>query len=425
VKEEGRLCYFIPNKFAKIEAGKKLRAFLTKTKYLKEYTDFGSVQFFKEKEKTIYSSILYLEKKPQEDFIFREVTDGEDWLLNDEKTTKSILLNSSAITENPWILTTDTKLISDMDHLFKRSILVEDEYDVFNGIQTSAEQPIPVYWFSDKEIIEEDEKYFKINKFDRQYMIEKSILRPYFKPNNQKERQISTYDAYETNKWIIFPYDTEGKLIPVKRMDIEYPYTMNYLKDRYEIIVPRQISGKKSDRDVPYAEGHPDDWYQYGRNQGLTRFNNTDKLIIGVMWRDYPKYLYDRKNYIIASGETAGFCGIGKKKNSQYTLEFLQAYLMHPLIARIIVNRGSNFDKGYVTNGTGILRALPLIKIDFSDTDLINRYEAINQDARKIYEINERLLHPLGNKEITILTRQKQVLIKKIAKNMDDIIYKP
>ncbi|BCN32989.1 Eco57I restriction-modification methylase domain-containing protein [Anaeromicropila herbilytica] len=423
LEERGSLCYFIPNKFAKIEAGKKLRELLTKARYVKEYTDFGSVQFFKEKDKTIYSSILYLQKEPQDSFIFREVTDGEEWMLNNEKTTKYVQLDCSIINQEPWILTTDTKLLSDMEHLYKKSVLVEDEYDVFNGIQTSAEQPIPVYWFSDKEIVEEEENYYKIYKFDQYYRIEKAILRPYFKPNNQKERQISTYDAYETNKWIIFPYDNEGKLIQAKRMMEEYPYTLAYLKDRYSIIVPRQISGRKTDRDVPYAEGHPDDWYQYGRNQGLTRFNGTEKLIIGVMWRDYPKYLYDKKNYIIASGETAGFCGIAQKQESRYTLEFLQAYLMHPLIARIIVNRGSNFDKGYVTNGTGILRNLPLIKIDFTNEQISNKYESINQDARKIYEINDRLLQPLGNKEITILTRQKQVLVKKIAKNMDEMIH--
>lgn len=423
LKEDGRLCYFIPNKFAKIEAGKKLRGYLSERNYVKEYIDFGSVQFFKDKDKTIYSSILYLVKAPQDKFIFREVSDGEEWMLKNEAAATSITLDSNIITENPWILTTDTGLIRDMENLYKKSKLVEEEYDVFNGIQTSAEQPIPVYWFSDKEIIEEENNYFTIYKFNQYYKIEKSILRPYFKPNNQKERQISTYDAYGTNKWIIFPYDEEGKLIPLKTMNEMYPYTMAYLNDRYDLIVPRQISGRKTDRDVPFAEGHPDEWYQYGRNQGLTRFNKKEKLIIGVMWRDYPKYLFDAKDYIIASGETAGFCGIGRRKNSPYTLEFLQAYLMHPLIARIILNRGSNFDKGYVTNGTGVLKGLPLIEIDFNKKEVKELYDSINQDARKIYEINERLLGPLGNKEITILSRQKQVLIAKIVKNMDEIIH--
>lgn len=423
LENNGSLCYFIPNKFAKIEAGRKLREYIAKSGYMKEYIDFGSVQFFKDKDKTIYSAILLLEKSSQENFTFREVTDGDEWMLKSEEASSSIVLKGESITEEPWIFTTDQTLITDMERLYKKSVLIEEEYDVFNGIQTSAEQPVPVYWFSDKEIVEEDEKYYSIYKFEQYYRIEKAILRPYFKPNNQKERQISTYDAYETNKWIIFPYDEGGKLIPVDRMEREYPYTYAYLNDRYDIIVPRQISGRKGDRDVPFSEGNPDSWYQYGRNQGLTRFNDKNKLIIGVMWRDYPKYLFDCKNYIVASGETAGFCGIGEKKESLYTLEFLQAYLMHPLIARIIINRGSNFDKGYVTNGTGVLKSLPLIKIDFNDSKSKEIYDTINQDARKIYEINDRLLGQLGNKDITILSRQKQVLVNRIAKKMDEIIH--
>lgn len=421
--QDGLLCYFIPNKFAKIEAGKKLRKYLSNGKLLKEYIDFGSAQFFKDKDKTIYSAILFLEKSDKEEFVYREVEDGNAFFLGKDEASKKIVLKKDMLTEEPWILTTNRELMIEMENLYNKSTTIEKEYDVFNGIQTSAEQPIPVYWFSDKEIIDEDSKYYSIHKFGKDYKIEKAILRPYFKPTNQKERHISTYDAYKTNKWIIFPYDREGKLFPKQVMQKEYPYAFIYLKDRYDLIVPRQISGNKTDRDVPYALGHPDEWYQYGRNQGLTRFNGTEKLIIGVMWRDYPKYLFDKKDYIIASGETAGFCGIAKKPESLYSLEFLQAYLMHPLIAQIIINRGSNFDKGYVTNGTGILKDLPLIKIDFNHVQIRKIYDTIGSDTKKIYEINERLLEPLGNKEITILSRQKKILISKIQKNMDEIIF--
>ena len=60
--------------------------------------------------------------------------------------------------------------------------------EIFNGIQTSAERPKPIYWFSKDDIVNEYADKVEIQRDGRQYTIERAILRPYFKPTKQAEK---------------------------------------------------------------------------------------------------------------------------------------------------------------------------------------------------------------------------------------------
>ena len=52
-KDEGYICYIVPNKFFKIGAGEHLRNLIADEKYLVSLDDFGDAQLFEDK--TIYS----------------------------------------------------------------------------------------------------------------------------------------------------------------------------------------------------------------------------------------------------------------------------------------------------------------------------------------------------------------------------------
>ncbi|SHJ43371.1 hypothetical protein SAMN02745176_03547, partial [Lutispora thermophila DSM 19022] len=268
----------------------------------------------------------------------------------------------------------------------------------------------PVYWFSEEEIIRETDDYFEIRKFGKQYTIEKSILKRYFKPIGRKEQNLSTYDILTTNKWIIFPYDQSGKLYPINVMKNNFPGTFQYLTDRYDILKPRQIdpTGK---RDVPMAT--PDTWYQYGRDQALTAFNNKPKLIVGVLSRN-PMYIYDNNDYVIASGGTAGYCAIGEKEGSPYCLEYIQAYLTHPITEWLISIIGSDFEGGYYSRGTYVLDELPFKSLDFKNDKHVNIYNDVVSKTKRVYEINDILKNSLSSKKIASLFYEKQRLIAEI-----------
>jgi len=405
LKDQGCLCYIVPNKFTKIKSGLKLRKLLADSKYVVEYTDFGSAQLFADK--TIYSSILLLKKEAQSNFRFSEISNLKKWWGN-PSTQNEMKLSTGILTENPWVLVPDAEKMRLINKLYSNSQKLSDVANIFNGIQTSAEQP-PVYWFSDNEITGETSDCFKVTKFGKPYSIEKRILKRYFKPIGKKEKNLSTYDILKTNKWIIFPYDSAGVLYPINIMENDFRGTFEYLTDRYDILKPKQTdpAGK---RDVPSATA--DTWYQYGRDQALTAFNNIPKLIVGVLSKK-PMYIYDDNNYVIASGGTAGYCAVSEKAGSPYCLEYLQAYLTHPVTEWLLSVIGSDFEGGYYSRGTYVLDGLPVKMLDFNNPVHITIYNDVVEKTRRIYQINDLLKTQLSKKQsLSLINEKKQLIIE-------------
>jgi type II restriction/modification system DNA methylase subunit YeeA len=403
VKEYGIVSYIIPNKFSKIKAGEALREKLSKDKYVKEYIDFGSLQLFKERDKTVYSSILTLQKCSQDKFTFIEVDNLSKWFAKTE--LKEIEIESGVLGSLPWALVSNEEDMELIKKMYRNSTELGKEVELFNGIQTSAERP-PIYWFGNKEIVSEDETYFKIKRNEKEYLIEKDILKRYYKPVLQSEKNLGSFDIFETDKYIIFPYNFEGKLYNLDIMEKQYPNTLDYLKDNYLELKPKQIGGTR--RDVPLAT--EDTWYQYGRDQALTAFNNKKKLIVGVLSKK-AMYLYDDNNYVISSGGTAGYCAISEKEESKYKLEFIQAYLTHPFSEKLLSIIGSDFDNSFYSRGTNILDRFPLKMIDFEDEYQSKLYDDIVSNVRRIHEINKSLKSRLPKSSKVVLLDEKNYLI--------------
>ncbi len=420
--EGGLLSYIVPNKFSKNKAGMKLREHLTKNSWVYEFIDFGSSQIFADK--TIYSSILFLRNDFNETFTFREVDDLKQWWISKDNSSNMTKLNHTLLSEKPWGLTADLVLNRKLSDIYIKSIPLKEIATPFNGIQTSAEKikigdykTSAAYWFTDENIIFEDNEIFKAIKFGKEFKFEKKILKRFFKPIG-KERGNSSYDVCVTNKWIIFPYDSNGDLISMDVMMSKYPNTLEYLKFIYKEIEPKQF-GNGGRRDVPQAD--EDSWYRYGRHQNFTNFFGTDKLIVGVMSKQ-PMFMRDKKSFVVASGDTAGYAGIKKLEGSPYSLEFVQAYLSHPLIENIFHLIGSDFENGHISRGKSILEVIPIVRIDFENTIEKKRHDDICIKTQEIYRINDKLLRQISKKDSIVLKRRKKQLIKEIMEIVDEIL---
>ena len=276
VKDNGYVCFILPNKFFKIDAGEKLRQLIASQNLLVSLDDFGDAQLFGDK--TIYSSIVLLQKDVQERFTYSNI-DSADRLWSGENIS-TISLSCSMLSNAPWRLTTDFNLLALLKRLDEVAVPLSTHAEIFNGIQTSAESPKPIYWFSTDEIKDETEKEYQIQKDGNCYKIEKAILKPFFKPTRKMEKGLDSYSTLDTDKFIIFPYDGKGFLIPIDIMQNDFPGTYEYLKANYNRLVPKCVSASGM-RDVPRATSET--WYQYGRTQALTAFTNTPKLIVGVL----------------------------------------------------------------------------------------------------------------------------------------------
>lgn len=412
VKEDGVVCLLVPNKFAKVKAGKNLRSILSyKNRYVREFIDFSSIQLFKNKNKTAYSSILLLEKANKDEFKYTYVNDLYDWFSNPNEHAR--LLNANLLGENAWVLGNNKSDFDIIDMMYSNATRLENEFEIFNGIQTSADRK-PVYWFSDKEIISEDDEIYHIKKLGKIFKIEKNIIRRYFKPVSKNEKNLGSFDSFDTNKYIIFPYDMEGNIYTLKEMEDRYPNTLAYLKENYDVLLPKSFGGK---RDVNSAT--VDTWYRFGREQALTAFNDKVKLIVGVLTKK-PMYIYDTNNLILSSGGTAGYCAIASKIDSKYDLKFVQAYLSHSYCEKLFSMIGSKFEGDFHARGTNILYKFPLKKINFDDEYQRSLHDKIVENVSRILDLNRQLESVLPKAMIRVLNMEKQSLIK----NNDELLLK-
>lgn len=410
LKEDGRLSYIIPNKFYKIAAGQELRKLICKR--VCSIDDFGDMQLFPDK--TIYSSIVTIARRNQESMKYARVDSLVD--LWTGKQLETISIRNEQLDKNPWKLSTDIAFLQILEKLNEKAIPLSDVADIFNGIQTSAERPEKfsdkkaVYWFDGSEIKKENEKYIFVEKYGKAYKIEKELLKPYFKPTKAAEKGMETYSLLTTDKQIIFPYDSEGKLISIDKMKSVYTGAYQYLEDCYDRLVPKCLNGGVG-RDI--ADATSDTWYQYGRTQALTAFINTPKLIVRVLSK-VPMYAFDDKDMLISSGGTAGYCAVSKLPESAYELEYIQAWLAHPYTEKIFQIQGSDFENGFTARGTFLLKKLPFVALNFEDSRQMDLYTDVVASTRRIYEINDSLRQHTDKSSKNILEKEKNRMINKI-----------
>lgn len=405
VKDNGFVCYIVPNKFFKIGAGENLRDLIAKGKMLVSLDDFGDAQLFEDK--TIYSSILLLCKAEQTTFVYNSVDSANKLWAGEAMDV--VELSAAVLNKLPWRLTTDLDFLKMLQKLDTVAVPITKHADIFTGIQTSAEQK-RTYWFADEEIIDETEECYIIRRNGTMFSIEKAILRPYFKPVKKSEKKQNTYSYLTTNKHIIFPYDSKGKVIPLEELKTNYPGTYEYLLANYDVLAPKGIvSGGK--RDVNYATA--DTWYRYGRHQALTAFNNRKKLIVGILSKD-PMYVLDTNDYLISSGDTAGYCAVCKQDGSPYELEYIQAWLTNDYTERILQIIGSDFENGFYSRGRSVLVTLPFVELNFDDPSQKAIYDKVVEATRTIYQINEKLAEQPAKRIANTLQRQKESLIYEI-----------
>lgn len=409
----GYLCYIVPNKFFKIDSGQKLRKLISSQKLLVSLDDFGDTQLFTDK--TIYSSIILLQKTVNKQFNYAKVESVAALWAGQE--SNKVELQSSILTELPWRLTTDIDFLTLLKEIDTVSVPITNHADIFNGIQTSAERPNPIYWFSQEQIIDKTKDTFVIEKDGQVHKIEKQLLRPYFKPTKKSEKGLNSYSLIQTDKWIIFPYHADGKLIDIEEMKTQYTGIYNYLNFYYDRLVPKQVD-PKGFRDVPNSTLNT--WYQYGRTQALTSFTDTPKLIVGILSKE-PMYAYDDKDMLIASGGTAGYCAVTNKANSPYALEYLQAWLSNSHTEKILEMIGSDFENGFIARGTFVLATLPFIELDFTIPSQKELHDHVVADTQKIYNINRQLMQQPEKRVYTPLIREKEQLIKNIEARIGSV----
>lgn len=389
----------VPNKFITSKSGEKLRSYIKRNRAIQKIINFRDTQLF---ENVItYVCIISLELN-NEDFKYVEVNDINDIYIKNFLTYKTSLL-----TEEGWFLTNDKKFLKKYEIAMQNFPKITKYVNVSNGIQTSRNS---IYIIKEREIISETSELLFFKKNNKEYAIEKSILKNYF--HKSKSTDVGkSYERLKSNSYVIFPYDENGQTYSISSMKIKYPKAWEYLNEYKEELLNRDISG-----------GDKKHWYRFGRSQHLKELVE-DKIIVGVM-SNQPNFNIDRKNYLISSGGTAGYIAIMKKENSPYSLEYLQAWLSHEFTDTIFKAIGSDFEGDFYTHGTYLYDAIPILPINFEDLQELKIYDNINIYVKEIEKLNLKIEEEKNEEVKKIEKYKKNKYIKLVNENIDELLNK-
>ncbi|WP_346397836.1 Eco57I restriction-modification methylase domain-containing protein [Pseudomonas syringae] len=376
LKNEGFLGYILPSKFTKVGAGQGLRKLLAEQKYLSKLISFGANQVFKDK--TTYTCLFFLKKSKQTHFDFYEVKEFRKWLTREESFADTITYSSDKLDSDTWILEKETNEILQL--MYSKSDLLGEilgKKAIANGIQTSANE-----FYVHKEIKSENgDIYFSYE--GEIHCVEKELTRPYFETQRSSDEHFYTYKNVEPNAFVIYPYLKKSNLIQFVDYDdlkANYPKMFTFLGK----LKKHLDNGTRSVKPDPTT---PNEWYRYGRSQGLENCDVPKKLIVGVLSNGY-KYSIDEHQTFVSSGGTAGYSIINVPSSCKYSIYYIQAVLSSRYLEWFASIYGEVFRGGFVARGTKVQTRMPIPKIDFDDaTQKANhdRIAGLQSEMNKLY----------------------------------------
>ena len=409
---DGILGYIIPSKFTKVGAGKKLREELSAKGYLHSIVSFGANQVFADK--TTYTCLLILNKKPQKTFQYAEVRSLKSWKVREPNAVKYATKNTNQLDNEVWVLV-PPDLTNAYTKISAQSIKLVDlvgEDNIFNGIQTSANE---IYIFIPTK---EDAKHYYFKKKNVDYKIEKTITKPYFQTSSGEDN-LNTYRTFKPNARVIYPYENTKKgveVIPLTTIQKKYPLAFDYFQKHKAIL-------NNPKRDIKPEPATKNEWHRFGRQQGLNILGKKEKIILGVL-SSGDKYAIDNYGTLFTSGGTAGYCAITLPDNFDYSTYYIQAILNSKYVEWFVILTGEIFRGCYFARGTKVLNNLPIRKIDFTNAKDKALHNKIVELQKELIKIQDKIDANIGNKRaLTPLqsqfSREKIALEKLLAKLYD------
>ena len=383
VNPTGVIGYIVPHKFFIVKGGKKLRAMITKKCSISKIIHFGVTQVFEGR--LTYTAIIIMEKEKRDTFYFKRISEligissFDNAVVNQYK-----LANYSS---HPWIF-----LSKEADTLFEKiknqsTIPLKSIAEISVGLQTSADDIFILH------PIEENETSILIQKDGITWEIEREILLP-----SLYDVRLNLFDTPDANSYIIFPYYLDdGKAIVYSEeiMKSDFPLCFQYLTYYKTRLEKRSIGGTKNVK-----------WYQFGRNQSLTKFHNTDKLIWKVLSTE-ASYTYDYSNVQFTGGGNGPYYSLLSK--GEYSLYYILALLSHPLLEAIVKSGASEFQGDYYSHGKQFIENLPIQVIDFNKKEELEIYTKIIKITKELIDTKIKI------KKIAISSK-KVILERKLSK---------
>ncbi len=391
LKSDGVLGFIVPHKFTTIRAGEPIRELISSNKYLKEYTNFGTLQIFGNKS-TTYTCIILLKKSKLDKFDFEKVDNISQW--EKSPTQNKISYSSDVITKEPWILVSkqEKELLDRLEQQANKRLGDNNISEIFVGLQTSADD---IYIFNPIRI-SENEVEFK-DKEGKQWTIERSICKEAI-----LDQSIHYFENLRSNRLLIFPYkevNGQNVIIPEVELKEKYPKTYEYLYAFREKLERRDLGS-------PYTL-----WYQFGRSQSLNRFNTPKAIIKNPSL--FACAVYDDKNIMFTGGGNGPYYGI--RPQNDFSIYVLLAFINSSLFDKWVKSRSSVFRGGYYSFGKQFIANFPLPDLD--DAEKSRTLEEIEVLWKKLIALNNESSFNTPQRQDEV-QREKDVLKKESDKKV-------
>jgi hypothetical protein len=383
LNNRGFLGYIVPHKFFLLKGGESLREFITSNCQISKITHFGVAQVFPDR--STYTAILVL-KKTREEFIkFKRIKSISPKTISDDRGYLDY--DSKKYNSAPWVF-----LSPETEQVFNkfqgtRFVPLKDLAEICVGLQTSADN---IYIFTPET---ETSNTYKFIKQEKLWEIEKGICQPAI-----YRLSFSLFDSIEQNAQLIFPYFVQGdkaEVLSESTLARDFPLAWRYLLYNQEPLRKRSLQG-----DNPT-------WYQFGRSQSLTKFQNTDKLIWSVL-KTSPPYTIDRNNLLFTGGGNGPYYAL--INDSSYSLFYFLGILSHPVIEYMVKSGASEFRGAYYSHGKQFLEKLPIRLIDFENASEKKLYEQIVKDVKNLIDTNKLFNDGTYGSKRNVLRRKMQTL---------------
>jgi len=379
LNKDGYLGFIVPNKFTKLNYGRKLRKLISK--HLYRFIDFGDNQIFPKQ--ITYTGVLFLTAKENKKAEISKTphlkgeAEIKRWLSEFEEELFEI--ETSNLGEAPWILVSkkEGEILKKME---KVSVKLEDVVEqIFQGLITSADD---VYIL---ELISDEFSHYRVysKALKREVLLEKELLKPLVTGED-----IERYFVRKSKKLLLFPYRVSGEkaeLIPKNELKEEYPYIWKYLKENEQRLRNRENGKMNNNR-----------WYGYVYHKNLTK-HERKKLGVPRLCNRLKAFFDEEGKYYL---DNVDVNGILLNKDTHYSPYFLLAILNSKALDWRFKIGSVPFRGNYFSANKQFLSLLPIPEIDFfsfSEEGLTNLKENYHRPAKVV-----RLIESLSPRSKTV-----------------------
>jgi type I restriction-modification system DNA methylase subunit len=396
LENSGKLGFITPDQYTLTNYGEKLRKFIAEKYKIEQFIDFADTGVFRDVSN--YPSIIIIKKTDNEKEINSNfvkcvrVKQPKDDLLKDiqRRIYKREYFNeyydlfefSQANLADVWNFMPEEE-----KRVFEK---IEDKSDckfkeiserIFQGLVSGADA---IYLIKVTEEINDNLVKIKPIKSEREYIIEKEMLKPLLKGKDVRRWSIDWKDLR-----VIFPYKIvsgDAILYSEDEMGRDFLKTWQYFLDHEKELKGRERGKWKSRKD----------WYAFGRKQNLHRFEQK-KILVQVLANRSSFTLDEDGLYYFMGGSTAGAYGIllNDEYNTAEDYLYFLGLLNSSVLEFYIKHISQLFSGGYYAYGRQYLEKLPIKLPQTSEEEdiaceIISMVERIFKQHKELSELENK-----------------------------------